>query len=80
MLTALTDAFAGGTLAGAVSGAIASKMPSSLTVNIPHAQIQPEILSTTQPDAEWQFAQLPFLSAAVPLTRCNDVILGLGTP
>jgi hypothetical protein len=80
MITALNDALAGGILAGAVSGAIASKMPSSLTANIPHAQIQPEIISTTQPDAEWQLAQLPFLNAVVPVSRCNDVILGLGTP
>jgi hypothetical protein len=80
-ITALSDAFAGGTISGAVSAALASKMKFSLPLPIPAAtQIQPEIISTTQPDADWQFAQLPFLSTAIPVTRCNDVVLGLGTP
>jgi hypothetical protein len=80
LITALTDAFAGGALAGAVNGAIAAALPASVGVDLPDVGVQPVISSMTQPDADWQFVQLVMPPVLLPVTRCNDVILGLGTP
>ncbi len=73
---AVTQAIAGGELQGAVSGALASKLPPSLGVNLPDVGVVPVVISTTQPDAEFQVIAGPF-SSTMPVSRCNDVILAL---
>lgn len=75
--TAIVDACLGGEMESAVAGALKGKMP-SISVDLPTIDgMQPAIVSTSQPDAEWQLARI--FGVTLPLSRCNDVILALGS-
>ena len=75
--TAIVDACLGGEMESAVAGALKGKMP-SVSVDLPTLDgMQPAIVSTCQPDAEWQLARI--FGMTLPLSRCNDVILALGS-
>ena len=64
-----------------MNGALAAKLPKSLAVDVPDIDgMQPTIVSTSQPDAEWQVIDwseygMPFLGQQ-PISRCNDNVRG----
>jgi hypothetical protein len=75
--TAIVDACLGGEMESAVAGALKGKMP-SVSVDLPTLDgMQPAVVSTSQPDAEWQLARI--FGMTIPLSRCNDVVLALGS-